>query len=132
MPDAILIHLSSSGIVRDLPILADHTKPWDSWDLGEFLALFYPYLDEYADRLSVPRVSAFIDCPTIVDPEREPRWHDAAEGLRTFEALVTELVGRLGTNDSFEHMENVLWGVRMFELILRKARDAGESFYLDV
>ena len=86
-------------------------------------------MDDYADRLSVPRVSTFIDCPWAAEPEREPHWHEAAEGLRTFEAITTELIGRLGTDDSFERMEDVLWDVRMFELILKRAERSGERFY---
>ena len=131
MPDALRICLSSTGIVREPPILPGQTTPWNSWDLGEFVTAFYHYLDDYADQLSVPKISDFIDCPKLVEPEREPRWHDAGAGVRTCEALVTELIGRLGTNDSFERMEDVLWDIRMFELILRQADRDSERFYLD-
>jgi hypothetical protein len=126
MPDPVRICLSSSGVVSDLPILPESAAPWKSGDLGEFVTIEYSFLDDCADRLSVPTVSSFVYSSWA----GEPQWHEAAEGLRTFEALATELIGRIGHDDSIERMEDLLWDVRMLELILRQAERKGEKFYL--
>jgi hypothetical protein len=127
MSGPIRIHLSAAGVVRDPGLSGAHTKPWNTWDFGEFLSIHYGYLDEYAQQLGVATIGSFIESG---DADREPRWYDAAEGLRTFEALATELIARLGTNDSFERIEDALWDVRQFELVLRRACQSGEKFYL--
>jgi hypothetical protein len=129
MADPINIVLQRSGVLTQPPLLSGHTRPWGTYGYGEFYSSHIGLVDEYADAIKVRRPTEFFRAPEREGPQE---WHDASDGLRTFESLVTEMIGRIGSNDSFTHAEGVLWDLRAYELILRTAARDGDRFYLDV
>lgn len=128
MPSPIKFRLCESGDICDTESLNLHPVAGVNYQYGEILRTHLGFLDDCADVLSLRQISSFVEFPN--ETEHEPRWHDPVDGLNTFEPLLTELIERLGTDDTFAGMEKVIWELRICELILRHTEIRCEQFYL--
>jgi hypothetical protein len=122
------VKLERTGAVRRA---AEVEPSGNGLNYGQALPYLIDSLDPLCEALGVTPVSGFLDAPA--ETGREPSWHDAADGLRTFSALLTELIFRWdsGLPDDLARA-SVLWEVRAFELVLRSAAHRQERFYIEV
>jgi hypothetical protein len=122
------VHLERAGAVRRA---AEVEPSGNGLNYGQVLPYLVDSLHSYCEALGVTPVSQFLDSPA--DSGCEPQWHDAAEGHRTFAALLTELIWRWDSDLPTELARaSVLWELRAFELVLRTAAERQERFYIDV
>lgn len=124
----IHFYLEASGKLEDTKFL-DYTPNFSKpSEYGAFVSSKLDYLDQRADALAIRTVSSFLQPQAETD--YMPVWHGYAEGLETFETLLTDLLSQLGGNDTVIDIEGLIWDVRICELILRKAELNCEGFYL--